>query len=170
MARVIRTVDNHQRFPFPIGILPERRIPRTRNNLAIIGLSGISIMVSPGTSNVHLTASACNSPAQLSVRGVSRDRRRPVPSLPEIPEPKLPLMRSIPSTPYFSPASLVIEICSDLRLAYPAGNSSAAILRSMSLLTQKSVRAVNGRATRTAFKTAIRSITSWAIAPAMGGR
>jgi hypothetical protein len=71
-------------------------------------------------------------PVEFSVLGASTDRgRSEVYLFGESQSPKLPLSRPIPPTLSLPPTSLVAEICFGLRLAYPAGDGSPAILDSM---------------------------------------
>jgi len=96
--------------------------------VTVLLLSGISVLICRPTSNVYLTASAYNAPSHFWVPGYFPwPARGQSYGFQESQSPQLLLLRPTSSDTFPSPSSLVTEICSGLRFAYPSGDGSAAI-------------------------------------------
>jgi hypothetical protein len=92
--------------------------------------TGISLTESSPPNNINLSAAECSfaGPVGFLVLGVSTDHGTgQIYLFAESQSPKRP----IPPKLFLSPNSLLAEIRFGLRLAYPAGDGSPAILRSM---------------------------------------
>ena len=94
-------------------------------------MAGISIIHFPPTASVLLTATERNCQSGLQCRVLPRAAEGVILASPENPKDRNCSLSPRASDTFPSPAYLVAEICSGLRLACPAGKGSKSIRRTI---------------------------------------